>query len=103
MRTFFAALALAVAALAGVSAARAETRTFIIVNNADGYGIDRCLASGARCGAVAATALCKAREFVLAVSYRKVDKGDITGGIPVSSRDCPGGICEHFVAIECAR
>jgi hypothetical protein len=101
MRPFLAALALA--AWVGVPAAQAEKRIFIIANNADGYGVDRCLASGARCGAAAATALCKAREFALAVSYRKVDKHEITGVNPVSSRDCPGGACEHFVAVECTR
>jgi hypothetical protein len=101
MRPFFAWLVFA--ALVGVSSAQAERRTFIIVNNADGYGVDRCLATGAQCGAAAATALCKARAFVLAVSYRRVDKSDITGGIPVMSRDCPDGICQHFVAVECTR
>jgi hypothetical protein len=101
MRSFLATVALVT--LVGAPAAWAETRTFIIVNNADGYGVDRCLATGARCGAAAATAVCKAREFAIAVSYRKVDKGDITGGVPRGNRDCPDGICEQFVAIECTR
>jgi hypothetical protein len=95
--------ALAVAALLGASAAQAERRTFIVVNNADGYGVDRCLATGAKCGAAAATALCKARAFAMALSYRKVDKDDITGAIPANLGDCRGGTCEHFVAIECTR
>jgi hypothetical protein len=94
---------LAIAILLGAPAAHAERRTFIIVNNADGYGVDRCLASGARCGAAAATALCKAREFALAVSYRKVDKGEITGMLPATASDCAGGPCDDFVAIECSR
>ena len=88
---------------AGASVAQAEKRIFIIANNADGYGVDRCLASGAKCGAAAATALCRAREYSLAVSYRKVDRDEVTGIIPATSRDCPGGSCEHFVAIECTR
>lgn len=100
MRPFLAAVA--IAALLGAPA-QAEKRIFIIANNADGYGIDRCLATGAKCGAAAATALCKARDFAQAVSYRRVDKDEITGVIPASIRDCPGGVCEHFVAIECAR
>jgi hypothetical protein len=101
MRPFLAALA--VAALIGAPAAQAEKRIFIIANNADGYGVDRCLASGAKCGAAAATAYCKAQEFALALSYRKVDKDEITGAIPATNRGCPGGVCEHFVAIECTR
>ena len=39
--TFFAALYLNVSA-------QAERRIFILPNNADGYGIDHCLATGAR-------------------------------------------------------
>jgi hypothetical protein len=34
--------------------ASAETRVFIIANQADGYGVDQCLASGEKCGASAA-------------------------------------------------
>ena len=87
----------------GVSAAQAETRIFILANASDGYGIDRCLASGSRCGTAAATAYCKSREFAQATSFHKVDKDDITGAIPVTENACGGGICEEFVAIECAR
>ena len=65
-----------------MSAAKAEKRIFIIANSSDGYGIDRCLASGSRCGSAAATAYCKSREFAQAVSFHKVDKDDITGAIP---------------------
>ena len=61
MRYLFAALVLA-AALCG-TAAQAEKRTFIVANNSDGYGVDRCLASGASCGAAVATAYCKSRDF----------------------------------------
>src|SRR6516162_2537937 len=49
MRYLFAALVLA-AAVCG-TAAQAEKRTFIVANNSDGYGVDRCLATGASCGA----------------------------------------------------
>ena len=45
-------LGLAIAAtLALIAPAAAENRVFIIVNHADGYGVDRCLATGATCGA----------------------------------------------------
>ena len=101
MRPVLAALVLA--AMLGASAAQAEKRVFIVANNADGYGVDRCLASGAKCGAAAATAYCKAQEFAQALSYRKVDKDEITGVIPVTDRDCRGGTCEQFVVIECTR
>ena len=84
-------------------AAGAENRTFIIPNNPDGYGVDRCLASGDRCGKAAATAYCKSREFAQASSYRQVDKDEITGAIPANAGGCKGGACEQFVAIECSR
>jgi hypothetical protein len=46
MRYLLAALAF-VAALSTNVSAQAEKRIFIVASNADGYGIDRCLASGA--------------------------------------------------------
>jgi hypothetical protein len=101
MRSLLAAVICTV--LLGVSAAQAEKKIFIIANNADGYGVDRCLAGGERCGSAAATAYCKSREFAQAISFRKVDKEDITGAIPVNSNACRGGNCEQFVAIECTR
>lgn len=100
MRSVLATLTLA--ALLAATAAQAEKRIFIITNNADGYGIDRCLASGSQCGTAAATAYCKSREFAQALSFRKVDKDDITGAIPANS-GCRGGGCDQFVAIECTR
>jgi hypothetical protein len=77
---------------------------FIIANNASGYGVDRCLASGVACGAPIATAYCRSREFNQAVSYRKVEKNDITGAVPSgASGECRGQGCDEYVAIECAR
>jgi hypothetical protein len=96
-------LAAAFCAVLWVSAAEAEKRVFIIANSSDGYGIDRCLATGSRCGSAAATAYCKSREFAQAVSFHKVDKDDITGAVPTDSNICGGGQCEQFVAIECSR
>ena len=101
MRTILATLTLAV--LLAASAAQAEKRIFIIANNADGYGVDRCLASGSPCGTAAATAYCKSREFAQALSFRKIDKDDITGAIPADSGACRGGNCDQLVAIECTR
>jgi hypothetical protein len=101
MRSLLATITFAL--LLGASAAQAEKRIFIVANNADGYGVDRCLASGAKCGAAAAAAYCKSREFAQATSYRQVDKDEITGAIPTNAGACKGGNCDHFVAIECAR
>ncbi len=85
------------------TAAQAERRIFIIANNSDGYGVDRCLANGQPCGAAAAVAYCKSREFTQALSYRKVDKDEITGAVPTTSPQCRGGNCDEFVAITCSR
>ena len=95
MRYVFAALVFA-AALGGSVTANAEKRIFIIANNADGYGIDRCLASGANCGAAAAAAYCKSRDFAQAGSFRKVDHDEITGAVPSTNGSSAR---DQFVAI----
>jgi hypothetical protein len=87
----------------GVAPARAEKQVFIIANNPDGYGVDRCLASGSSCGAAVATAYCQSREFAEATSFRRVDRDDITGAVPANASFCRGSGCEEFVAIECSR
>jgi len=103
MRSMVAALAFA-AVLFGTSAAQAEKRVFIIAGNADGYGVDHCLASGAPCGEAAANSYCRSHEFGAALSFRKVDRDDITGAIPRSSPgSCHGANCDDFVAITCTR
>ena len=94
---------IATALLMTASAAQAERRIFIISNNSDGYGVDRCLANGQPCGTAAATAYCKSRDYAQAVSFQKVDKDEITGAIPTNPGACKGGSCEQFVAIECSR
>ena len=76
---------------------------FIIANDGDGYGIDRCLAAGDRCGAAAANAYCHSHQFATAASYRKADRDDITGAIPDGgSGGCRGSEC-NVVAIVCTR
>jgi uncharacterized low-complexity protein len=103
MRFVIAAIA-AAAVLLGAAAAQAEKRIFIVANDADDYGVDRCLASGASCGEAAANSYCHAHEFSQAASYRKVDRDDITGAIPTSGPGaCKNGTCDNFVAIECSR
>ncbi len=101
MRFAVAAVASAAVLFAG-PAAQAEKRVFIIASNADGYGIDRCLASGASCGEAAANSYCHTRDFAQALSYRSVDRDDITGAVP-STGSCRRAHCDNFVAIECSR
>jgi hypothetical protein len=101
MRSVIAAAAVAVV-LFGAASAQAEKRVFIVANNPDGYGIDRCLATGDNCGKAVANSYCRTREFAQALSFRKVDRDDITGDIPANA-SCHGAACEDFVAIECSR
>jgi hypothetical protein len=100
MRTVLAGLSVLVCLS---SIAQAERRMFIVANDADGYGIDRCLASGEKCGAAAANAYCKTQAFAEASTYHKVDRGGITGGTPIVASDsCADNICD-VVAIVCTR
>src|SRR5713101_2084018 len=98
MRHVFVALVLAGSIMS--SAAQAEKRTFIIANNSDGYGVDRCLATGASCGIPVATAYCQSRDYVRAASFRRVDRDEITGAVPVTNGTAAR---DEFVAIECLR
>jgi hypothetical protein len=98
------AIATVAVSLSAATEAQAERRMFIISSNVDGYGVDRCLASGEKCGAAAAAAYCRSRQFAEAASYRRVDRDEITGSIPVSAPgSCNGHACEEFVAIVCTR
>ena len=95
--------ALIASALLARAPPSAENRTFIIPNNPDGYGIDRCLANGERCGSVVATTYCQSQSFAQARSFRRIDRDEITGAVPTSGRNACVGSCESFVAIECTR
>src|SRR5262249_32757385 len=88
MRYLFAALVLAAAVFG--TAAQAEKRTFIIANNSDGYGVDRCLATGATCGAAVATAYCKARDYAEAASFRGVEREELARAVPTTTGPSPG-------------
>lgn len=107
MRLIIALVALCFAFVASAvvpSSANSDTRVFIIANQSDGYGIDQCLANGERCGAHAARAYCKSRDFSQATAYRKVDPEEVTGALPASTREtCPRGGCGEFIAITCQR
>lgn len=101
MRTILIGLAALVCLASGIT--HAEQRMFIVANDADGYGIDRCLASGEKCGAAAANAYCKTQAFTTATKYHKVDGDDLTGAITKdASVTCQSGTCEG-VAIVCLR
>jgi hypothetical protein len=102
MRSVFVVLSFAF--VFGLTPASAEKRMFIIGSSPDGYGVDRCLANGGPCGAAVASAYCRSQAFARATSYRKVDRGDVTGAVPShEGSGCAGGVCATFVAIECLR
>ena len=86
------------------SAASADSKVFIIANQADGYGVDQCLARGDKCGAPAARAYCQSRDFAQATSFRRVDPDEITGSVPrAENGKCSGSGCDEYVAITCQR
>lgn len=91
------------ALLAAASETAAETRVFIVANQADGYGVDQCLARGEKCGAHAALSYCRARDFSQASAYRRVDPDEITGSVARSGGNCAHGGCDEYVAITCQR
>src|SRR5947199_6954263 len=93
---------LACGLLMTASAALADSRVFIIPNQADGYGIDQCLAKGEQCGAHAARSYCQSRDFAQATAYRRVDPDEITGAVPRNGGDgCTRPGCHGYVAITC--
>ena len=101
MRSIHAFLACAFVMTASV--ASADSRVFIIANQADGYGIDQCLAKGEKCGAHAALSYCQSRDFTQASAYRRVDPDEVTGSVPKSGARCGHGGCDEYVAITCQR
>jgi hypothetical protein len=102
MRSISAFLACALVCVA--SAAMADSRVFIIENQADGYGVDQCLAKGDKCGEHAALSYCKSQNFAQALAYRRVDPDEITGSVPKQAGgNCRHGICGEYIAITCQR
>ncbi len=98
------AAALACAFVLAAFAASADSRVFIIANQADGYGINQCLARGDKCGAHAARSYCQSRNFADASSYRRVDPDEITGSVPKpAGENCKHAGCIEYVAITCQR
>jgi len=84
-------------------AASAENHVFIIANQADGYGVDQCLAKGESCGVHAARSYCQSRDFSQALSFRRVDPDEITGSVPKDASSCGPASCRDYVAITCQR
>ena len=89
--------------LLSASVGWADSRVFIIANQADGYGVDQCLANGEKCGAHAARSYCQSRDFAQALSYRRVDPDEITGSVPKANGSCNHAGCSEYVAITCQR
>lgn len=100
MRRLFSAAFLLVAASVPGMADSSVTKMFIIANQPDGYGVDRCLSEGAPCGKAAAVAYCRSRSFASAASFRRVERDEITGSLP-QQESCRGHECDAFVAITC--
>jgi hypothetical protein len=82
-------------------AAGAENRIFIIAPTTPGYSAEDC--QGENCSAEMASAFCRSREYRRALTYRKVNREEITGPVPPSVLSCHDGKCDDFIAIECAR
>jgi len=51
-----------------------------------------------RCGD---PAYCRAHNFAEVLSFRQVDRA--TPAVAVAANDCPSGMCDALVAIECSR
>ncbi|HEX5778635.1 MAG TPA: hypothetical protein VFY21_07310 [Xanthobacteraceae bacterium] len=92
------------AAIVFAAPAFAETHIFVFKGD-DGYGVHDCLASGEQCGEAAASAICRARDYVQAVNFGRVDTDEITGAVPADKRParCEGKFCPLMVAVTCAR
>jgi hypothetical protein len=97
--------AVAFAILSGAAWANpVETRTYVIGNMSDGYGIDTCLATGAACGKAAAAAFCRTRDYPTVASFAKVERVEVTGTIAaIDGRACGGRGCQDLIAIVCQR
>lgn len=96
---------LAIFLLLPLNAARAETRIFLL-DNFDGYGVDRCLMLGEPCGEKLATAWCRAHSYANALDYGRTPPS--SSATPVARADtpretCTGPLCPAMVAITCTR
>lgn len=100
--------AAAAAVLVGLAAACpphacAETKTFFVENQPDGYGIDECLASGASCGRPMASTFCQSHEYGEAVSFHRAAPEETAQAAGNAGAACTRNGCLNFIAIECQR
>jgi hypothetical protein len=49
-----------------------------------------------------ATAYCQAQNFNAAVSFHRVEAGEMTASVATAAA-CRGAVCQDLVAIECTR
>lgn len=96
---------LACALVCAASAAMADSHVFILENQADGYGVDQCLANSEKCGEHAALSYCRSQNFTQALAYRRLDPDEITGSVPqqAGGGNCSHGLCGEYIAITCQR
>ena len=88
-----------IAALFLAGPAAAENRTFVIASAPDGYGVDQCLATAARCGSLIADMYCQGQDFSRAASFRPVGAAGVTTSVATTA--LPAGAT--WVEIECTR
>jgi hypothetical protein len=100
---FISAFSIVTFVLAATSAL-ADSRVFIIANQAAGSGVGECLAKGQKCGAQTALSYCQSQHFAQAASFRRVDPDEVTGSVPApKAGQCKEGNCDEYVAIICRR
>ncbi|MDI4665960.1 hypothetical protein K9U40_16755 [Xanthobacter autotrophicus] len=92
----------AAASLSLTALAEADTRIFII-DNSDGYGIDRCLSSGAPCGERIAVAWCRSHDYDRVIDFGRVAETAPTPMRTAAPAACTGPLCPEAVAITCSR
>ena len=102
MRSFL-STHLACGFLLAASAASADSRVFIVANQADGYGIDECLARGEKCGAYAARSYCQSREFAPPPPIAASIPTKLPARFRAAARNARAPACGEYVAITCQR
>ena len=83
----------------GASRALATSPATFLIPVSDGYGVADCLASGAECGQVIATAWCEAQGYTLATAFGPAAREDVTGSVEKVAVRSP----DASVSITCAK
>lgn len=72
------------------SKAKGEGPATFLIPAEDGYGLGDCLATGAECGRVVASAWCQAHGYKVAVSFGRSAAEDVTASVtPVAASQKP--------------